>query len=203
MLKFIQSSENINSNGGFSLVCRLLDHNDGMLLWDQVFPARHNSVYSTSVIVRSAIGMMTAGYSNFSDVEKLRSDSLFGMLTGGGDLSRPCTSTRVRPAIWSWAAAHLSSTSCHCLVASASSRWRSVSWGLVVLDIDVSVLEDTASHKEGVAMSYHKVNGYAPIFACSARHHSDYNRQIMLFQWFQEERPSFHAKLKTVATGHR
>ena len=34
----------------------------------------------------------------------------------------------------------------------------------IPLDIDVSVLEDRSSNKEGVAMSYHKVKGYAPIF---------------------------------------
>lgn len=165
MLKFIQSSENINSNGGFSLVCRLLDHNDGMLLWDQVFPARHNSVYSTSVIVRSAIGMMTAGYSNFSDVEKLRSDSLFGMLTGGGDVSQETLRQRLDAlAARPWQGV-LDRCAAAQLRMAGLTRVDVQGRGLVVLDIDVSVLEDTASHKEGVAMSYHKVNGYAPIFA--------------------------------------
>lgn len=39
----------------------------------------------------------------------------------------------------------------------------------IPLDIDVSVLEDTSSHKEGVAMSYHQVKGYAPIFCYAGK----------------------------------
>ncbi|MGI6356437.1 MAG: IS1380 family transposase [Lentisphaeria bacterium] len=40
---------------------------------------------------------------------------------------------------------------------------------LIPLDIDVSVFEDTASHKEGVSATYRKVNGYAPIFCYAGR----------------------------------
>ncbi len=40
---------------------------------------------------------------------------------------------------------------------------------LVPLDIDVSVLEDTASGKEGVSRTYHNVNRYAPIFCYAGR----------------------------------
>ena len=67
---------------------RLIDRNEGMSLWDKYLPSRHNSSYSTSVIIRSVIGMMAAGYSNFSDVEKLHSDSLFKMVTGDGCVSQ-------------------------------------------------------------------------------------------------------------------
>ena len=35
---------------------------------------------------------------------------------------------------------------------------------LIPVDIDVSVLEDTASRKEGISRTYHNVDGYAPIF---------------------------------------
>ena len=40
---------------------------------------------------------------------------------------------------------------------------------LIPLDIDVSVFEDTFSHKEGVSPTYQKVNGYAPIFCHAGR----------------------------------
>ena len=36
---------------------------------------------------------------------------------------------------------------------------------LVALDIDVSVFDNSGSHKEGIELTYQKVDGYAPIFA--------------------------------------
>jgi len=56
----MQSSEEINSNGGFSFVKKLLDGNAHTKDWDAALPAAPNSCYSTSAIVRSAIGLMTA-----------------------------------------------------------------------------------------------------------------------------------------------
>ena len=61
MYKLIQSSEEINSNGGFSFVKKLLDGNGGMPLWDTLLPAARNSRHSTSAIVRSLVGIQTAG----------------------------------------------------------------------------------------------------------------------------------------------
>jgi hypothetical protein len=51
--------------------------------WDAALPAALNSCYSTSAIVRSTIGLMTAGNSSYADIEKFRSDFLFRRLAGG------------------------------------------------------------------------------------------------------------------------
>jgi len=72
MPKFMLSSEEINSNGGFSFVKKLLDGNVRMKDWFVELPAAHNSCYSTSVIVRSTIGLMCAGNSNYANIEKFR-----------------------------------------------------------------------------------------------------------------------------------
>ena len=61
MYKFIQSSEEINSNGGYSFINKLLNDNKGMDCWDSLLPAARNSLYSTSNIIRSLIGIQTAG----------------------------------------------------------------------------------------------------------------------------------------------
>ena len=83
MIKLMQGSEEINSNGGLSFVKRLLDGNARMKDWDAELPAAANSCYQTSAIVRSAIGLMTAGNSSYADIEKFRSDFLFRRLAGG------------------------------------------------------------------------------------------------------------------------
>ncbi|NMA46917.1 MAG: hypothetical protein GX945_10190 [Lentisphaerae bacterium] len=63
MMKLMQSSEAINSNGVFSLVKKQLDGNVRMKDWDAGLPAALNSCYSTSAIVCGAIGLKTAGNS--------------------------------------------------------------------------------------------------------------------------------------------
>ena len=61
MYKFIQSSEEINSNGGFSFINKLLNDNKGMDCWDSLLPAARNSLYSISNIIRSLIGHPDGG----------------------------------------------------------------------------------------------------------------------------------------------
>ena len=82
MLKLMQGSEEINSNGGFSFVKRLLDSNTGMAQWDKMLGARHNASYSTSCIVRAMVGLMTAGECDFASIDKFRGDWLFRDLAG-------------------------------------------------------------------------------------------------------------------------
>jgi len=83
MFKLMLSSEEINSNGGFSFVKKLLGGNIRMKDWDVELPAARNSCYSTSAIVCSTIGLMAAGNSNSADIEKFRSDFLFRKVAGG------------------------------------------------------------------------------------------------------------------------
>ena len=83
MLKLMQGSEEINSNGGFSFVKKLLDSNEGMAGWDRKHGARHNARHSTSSVVRAMVGLMTAGECDYTSISKFRNDRLFGKLVGG------------------------------------------------------------------------------------------------------------------------
>ena len=53
MIKFTRSSEEINSNGGFSFIHRLLDANPFISQWDSLCSPRYNSPFCTSMIVRA------------------------------------------------------------------------------------------------------------------------------------------------------
>ena len=83
MYKFIQSSEEINSNSGFSFINKLLNGNKGMACRERLLPAARNSRYSTSAIIRSLIGILTAGECDYADIEKFRDDFLFRGLVCG------------------------------------------------------------------------------------------------------------------------
>ena len=59
-MKFMQGAEEINSNGGFSLVKKQLDGNIRMKDWDAELPVAPNSCHPTSIFARSTIGFMAA-----------------------------------------------------------------------------------------------------------------------------------------------
>lgn len=81
--KFSTSSENFSSNGGFVWVSELLDSIPMMSLWDKLLPCRCNTRFSAQVMVRSAIGLMTAGSNNFGS-----STFSMGINEAGGQVSR-------------------------------------------------------------------------------------------------------------------
>ena len=140
-----------------------------MGVWDAELPAAHNSCYLASAIARSVIGLMTAGNCNYADVEKFRSDFLFRQVVGGDVPSQESLRQRLDAlAKKDWR--HILDANVIDQLSRASlTRIDIGGEKLIPLDIDVSVLEDTASHKEGIGLSYHKVNGFAPIFCYAGR----------------------------------
>jgi hypothetical protein len=169
MLKLMQGSEEINSNGGFSFVKKQLDGNAHMKDWDAALPAAPNSCYSTSAIVRSAIGLMTAGNSSYADIQKFRSDFLFCRIVGGAAPSQETLRQRLDALAEEDWQDILDANVSDQLSRAQPTRIDVEGEKLIPLDIDVSVFEDTASHKEGVSATYRKVNGYAPIFCYAGR----------------------------------
>ena len=169
MLKLMQGSEEINSNGGFSFVKKQLDGNAHMKDWDAALPAAPNSCYSTSAIVRSAIGLMTAGNSSYADIQKFRSDFLFCRIVGGAAPSQETLRQRLDALAEEDWQDILDANVSDQLSRAQLTRIDVEGEKLIPLDIDVSVFEDTASHKEGVSATYRKVNGYAPIFCYAGR----------------------------------
>ena len=169
MLKLMQGSEEINSNGGFSFVKKQLDGNAHMKDWDAALPAAPNSCYSTSAIVRSAIGLMTVGNSSYADIEKFRSDFLFCRIVGGAAPSQETLRQRLDALAEEDWQDILDANVSDQLSRAQPTRIDVEGEKLIPLDIDVSVFEDTASHKEGVSATYRKVNGYAPIFCYAGR----------------------------------
>ena len=123
-----------------------------MPLWDLELGARHNASHSTSGIVRAMVGLMTAGECDFASIDKFRGDRLFGDLVGERLPSEATFRQRLgilasRP----WQSV-LDACAARQLSRAKLTRIDACGMPLVPVDIDVSVLEDTASHKEGVGM---------------------------------------------------
>lgn len=169
MLTIMQSNEVITSNGGFSFVERILSHNSQMKNWDILIPARYNVKFSTSSIVQCAVGIMAAGNCNYADIEKYQNDSLFRRLSGGNVPSQESFRQRLEAIAENEWKTYLDACVSEMLAKTPLTRIEVCGEKLIPLDIDVSVLEDTSSKREGVSNSYHKVNGYAPIFCYAGK----------------------------------
>ena len=107
---------------------------------------------------------MPSGCCDFADIEKFSGDAVFRHLVGKDIPSQETFRQRMN---------QLSETSWTQVVDDiVAALLRKASLGRVSLygadyiplDMDASVLKDKSSNKEGVAVSYHQVKGYAPIF---------------------------------------
>lgn len=163
-IKFSTSSENISSNGGFSFVYALLNSIPAMKHWDSQFPSYCNAKFSLGALVRSFIAMLAAGCCNFVDIEKLEDDALFKLIVGDAIPSQESLRQRLDSLATKEYNGIIDDAVAFLLRKAPLGEIQVAGMNLIPIDIDVSVLKDSSSHKEGVAMSYHKVNGYAPIF---------------------------------------
>lgn len=166
--EFIPSSEIITSNGGFIFVSRLLDSIPAMKKWDSLQPSMRTGSLKDSSIVRCMLLMMSAGCCDYVDIEDFASDILFKKAAGVIPSQETLRQRLERLSQTDW-----QPTLDHCVSTLLSSRVitpvKCCGMELIPLDIDVSVLEDTTSSREGVAMSYHQVKGFAPIFCYAGR----------------------------------
>ena len=176
--QFSTSSGFISSNGGFSFVERMLDSNAAMGGWNRLLRVGPRRRHRDEAVVRSLVLLMCAGCSNFADVEKFRDDCLFRAALGGRVPSEETLRQRLdtlagkewQPVLDACVAAQLSRSRLTPLEVMPELP------PLVPVDIDVSVLEDAASRKEGVSMSFRRVKGFAPIFAYAGRRVSRWRR---------------------------
>ena len=82
MIKLMQSSEEINSNGGFSFVKKLLDGNAHTKNWDAALPAAPNSWLFDIRNCPQRHWPHDRGNSSYADIQKFRSDFLFCRIVG-------------------------------------------------------------------------------------------------------------------------
>ena len=171
MYKFTQGSEEINSNGGFSFVERLLDSNRAMGLWDVLHPSRPNALYGAGTVIRAMIALMTVGECDYTSIEKYSNDFLFRRLVGteripSQETFRQRLEQLARGKGWQGVADECVASQ---LAQATLTRVGHDGLDLIPLDIDVSVLEEPDSHKEGVGKTYTQATGYAPIFCYAGK----------------------------------
>lgn len=170
-----KSTQNVNSNAGIFLAKQILDRLPSFAKFDNDEVSRRsvaNRIYSNSSIAKAEVALMTLGKTSFCDIVAHQKDSLFVDAAGGAIPSEATFRQRLEylsalSGVTDWIdeanVELLSMVGDFGLVKTQFAEYLPV-------DIDVSVLVNDNCKKENVAFTYHRINGFAPIFATIGRH---------------------------------
>ena len=132
-------------------------------------PARANEVapctgISTADVVRSSVGLLTLGQSDFEAVTSKREDAYFCQALG---ITQAPSAETMRQRLDEHARALrvVVADATTELVRRAKAPVTGLSTGHVPLDCDVTPMDNSKTLKEGVSRTYHGYDGYAPIGA--------------------------------------
>ena len=169
-----ESSQNVNSNAGIFLAKQILDTIPSFDKFDSCQPSEKSlacQTYSNSSIAKAEVALMTLGKTSFCDIAAHQKDDLFADAVGGAVPTEPTFRQRlgylaILPDARKWVDD-----------ANVELLSRVKDFGLVKttggerlpVDIDVSVMVNDDCRKEGVGFTYHRIDGFAPIFATVGR----------------------------------
>lgn len=156
-----QSTRHITSHAGLILVGQCLEAARLELL-DKKFPAPKGQM-PTSDIVKSYVGLLALGKSDFDAIEPFRNDRFFREAMGIGKVP---SSAWMRQRMGRMAAAMREETDAYSvrLLRNAEAPVTALN-GFVCLDFDTFVMDNGGTRKECVDRTYQGVDGYTPIAA--------------------------------------
>ena len=166
-----KTSLNINSNAGLFAINRIVNSlstiNDFKNCENKSLSNDH-AFFPTLAIIKSQIGLMCLGRTSFEDIDCFKEDELMKELL---QRNRVPSKETLRQRIGNIAT---SSQTQQCIDKVNTQLLKSVKdlgmqktalGDMLVVDIDVSVFDNSDTKKEGVEWTYKKCFGFAPIFA--------------------------------------
>lgn len=133
---------------------------------DPVFPVPGG--FADSAVAMAYVALLCQGVTEFDAVECMRGDPTFAQALGLVSLpSSPTVRQRIEQRGQSWLMPLFEANGR--LLQQAKVEPTRVSSGHVPVDVDVFVMDNSDSHKEGIGYTYAKVVGYAPIAAYVGR----------------------------------
>lgn len=166
MKRFIieqSDQEHYTSHSGLALVGLAVNrHTQLEAALRTAIPLHHGIAHGD--VVKSYLGLLCLGKSDFEAVEQVREDRFFKEALG---IQRVPSAERLRQRFDRDACALLpviDASSCDFLV-NAQVPVTALATGHVALDIDVFPMDNSNTQKEGVSRTYHGYDGYAPIAA--------------------------------------
>lgn len=162
--KIEQSISEIYSGiGGISLVGNLLKKHSHIDKHTKK-ECGHSQVIKHSDIIKSYIGLLSQGKSDYEAIERYRNDIYFKL---GLELKKVSSCSTLRQRFDKYAVQYeraIQHSNIYLLV-NLKVPVGEVSTGHVPLDIDVFTLDNSETKKEGVSYTYHGYDGYSPIGA--------------------------------------
>ena len=164
MVTIQQGSEEINSNGGISLIKKMFEGNESLKMLDA--EAKKKQIQD-SHIVKAMIGLFTLGKTHFADISAHYRDELFRDFLVGRIPSEETLRQRLDDLSGKkWIQEILDESNVESLKSYGVFEKERVRSGCYIpLDIDVSPFANPDCGKEGVEWTYKQIDGYAPIFA--------------------------------------
>ncbi len=169
MRRFIieQSDADFTSHSGLALVGMALNRHSGLAkAVDENVALRHGITHSD--VLRSYIGMLSLGKSDFEAVENVRDDEFFVEALG---VSTVPSAVTLRQRLDERAAAFLPvvEEAAVDFLLSVEVKPTALDTGHVPLDADVTPFDNSNTRKEGVSRTYKGHDGYAPMAAYLGR----------------------------------
>lgn len=150
------------SAGGLAVVGPIINRHSGLKKRLKSVPLRHGIAHID--LVRTYLGLLCQGKNDFEAVEGVRDDLFFRHVLG---IARVPSSARLRQRFDEQAPA-LTQAADDCLVPLLSNLKAPLTplpGGHLALHADVFCLDNSKTRKEGVSLTYHGYDGYAPIGA--------------------------------------
>jgi hypothetical protein len=170
-IKFAQSNEMIlSTHAGLATVGALFKHTDlNKRLNKTTFKEIKTPIHSHADVLKSYIGLLCQGKSDFDHIEPFRKDDVFSLCLQLRDVpSSPTLRQRLDMAGAEANWGHILLDESAKLIRKINAPVTGVQAGDQVyapLDIDVSPFDNSGTKKEGVSRTYKGVDGYAPNFA--------------------------------------
>ena len=169
MVKIQRSKEEINSIGGISLIGILLNALESLRKVDnmRMTTIKKGNITHSDILLCLA-GLFSLGKTEYADIELFRKDDFF---RDSLKIKAVPSESTLRQRIDELATVnevfnYLKIALLGLLKMVSSFGTEKVTTGeYIPLDIDVSPLDNSGSHKEGVSWTYKNHDGYAPIFA--------------------------------------
>lgn len=159
--KIEQSNADIISHSGLSLVGQAIKNYTTLSRdVDTLIPLRHGIKHSD--VLKSYLGLLSTGKNDFEAINTIESDFYF---TSAMDIQDIPSESTLRQRMDQQAKAYLpivEKASCDFL-STIQPSLRPLSTGHIPLDADVTPMDNSGSHKEGVSRTYKGHDGFAPM----------------------------------------
>jgi len=166
-LRIVPLRSKLTARAGLVAVGKLLRHHAQLpQVLDPKFPVAGG--FADSAVAMSYVALLCQGITEFDAIENMRGDATFAHALGMPSLpSAPTVRQRIEQRGQDWLGPLFDANAR--LLARAKVEPTPLWTGHVPLDLDVFVMDNSDSRKEGVGCTYMKVVGYAPVAAYLGR----------------------------------